>query len=105
MVLALMEVAEGLSFRSNPSHRSILTAMREKRPVRISKAALETLAIVAYRQPATKPEVDHIRGVDCGGTLKALLDRKDDPKVAQIIEGQNNILDSAMLCLARAICA
>ncbi|MBC7792712.1 MAG: SMC-Scp complex subunit ScpB, partial [Clostridia bacterium] len=36
---------------------------------------LETLAIIAYRQPVTKPEVDHIRGVDCGGTIRILLDR------------------------------
>ena len=36
---------------------------------------METLAIVAYRQPVTKPEADHIRGVDCGGTIKMLLDR------------------------------
>jgi segregation and condensation protein B len=45
------------------------------RPVRLSRAMLETLAIVAYRQPVTRPEVDDIRGVDCGPVLKTLLDR------------------------------
>ncbi len=71
----LVEVAEGFTFRSNPIYSDYLRAMRDERPVRLSKAALETLAIVAYRQPATKPEIDHIRGVDCGGTLRLLIDR------------------------------
>ncbi|MEL6546754.1 MAG: SMC-Scp complex subunit ScpB, partial [Myxococcota bacterium] len=71
----LVEVAEGFSFRSNPMYADYLRAMRDERPVRLSKAALETLSIVAYRQPATKPEIDHIRGVDCGGTLRLLIDR------------------------------
>ncbi|MEO0593500.1 MAG: SMC-Scp complex subunit ScpB [Myxococcota bacterium] len=71
----LLEVAEGFTFRSNPRYSGYMRAMRDERPVRLSRAALETLAIVAYRQPATKPEVDHIRGVDCGGTLRMLLDR------------------------------
>jgi segregation and condensation protein B len=46
------------------------------RPVRLTRAQLETLAIVAYRQPITKPEIDEIRGVDAGGTLHLLLDRQ-----------------------------
>jgi segregation and condensation protein B len=71
----LVQVAEGLTFRSNPRYSGLLRAMREERPVRLSQAALETLAIVAYRQPVTKPELDHIRGVDSGGTLRLLLDR------------------------------
>lgn len=83
----LVKVAEGYTFRSNPNYGDVLRAMREQKPVRLSKAALETLAIIAYRQPATKPEIDHIRGVDCGGTIRMLLDRnlvriigkKDEP--------------------------
>lgn len=71
----LIEVAEGFTFRSNPRHAGYLRATREERPVRLSRPALETLAIIAYRQPATKPEIDHIRGVDCGGTIRVLLDR------------------------------
>ena len=42
---------------------------------RLSPGALETLAIVAYRQPITRPEIEDIRGVDCGGTLRVLLER------------------------------
>ncbi|HXU60474.1 MAG TPA: SMC-Scp complex subunit ScpB, partial [Polyangia bacterium] len=45
------------------------------KPPRLSRAMLETLAIVAYRQPITRPEIDEIRGVDCGPVLKTLLDR------------------------------
>jgi segregation and condensation protein B len=71
----LVQVAEGLSYRSNPRYAHVLRAMREEKPQRLSQAALETLAIVAYRQPATKPEIDDIRGVDCGATLRLLLER------------------------------
>jgi len=48
----LVEVAQGFSFRSNPRYADYLRAMRDERPVRLSKAALETLSIVAYRQPS-----------------------------------------------------
>ena len=47
----------------------------QQKPVRLSRALLETLAICAYRQPITRPEIDEIRGVDSGGTLKTLIDR------------------------------
>ena len=83
----LVQVADGLTFRSNPQYSYVLRAMREEKPQRLSQAALETLAVVAYRQPVTKPEIDDIRGVDCGGTMRLLLDRnlvrivgkKDEP--------------------------
>lgn len=71
----LMEIAGGLTFRSHPKHAHAIRAMREQRPVRLSRAALEVLSVIAYRQPVTKADVDHIRGVDCGGTLRLLLDR------------------------------
>ncbi len=72
---SLVRVAEGLTFRSNPRYAYILQAMREEKPMRLSQAALETLSIVAYRQPVTKPEIDDIRGVDAGATMRLLLDR------------------------------
>ncbi len=71
----LIEVADGMTLRTNPRFADVLKAMREARPVRLSRAALETLAIIAYRQPVTKPEIDHLRGVDCTATIKLLLDR------------------------------
>jgi segregation and condensation protein B len=45
------------------------------RPQRLTRAMRETLSIVAYRQPITRPEIDDVRGVDCGPVLKTLLDR------------------------------
>lgn len=72
---ALLEVAGGLTFRSRSEYASVLLAMREEKPHRLSRPAMETLAIVAYRQPVTKPECDQIRGVDCGGTIKMLLEK------------------------------
>jgi segregation and condensation protein B len=47
-----------------------------KPPVRLSLPALETLAVIAYKQPATVPEINEIRGVDSGGVIATLLDRK-----------------------------
>jgi segregation and condensation protein B len=46
------------------------------KPLRLTRAALETLAIIAYRQPITRPEMEELRGVDCGAVTKALLERK-----------------------------
>jgi segregation and condensation protein B len=48
----------------------------QPKPLRLSKAALETLAIIAYKQPVIRSDVEHIRGVDCGGVLRVLLERK-----------------------------
>jgi len=71
----LVEVAGGYAFRTKTTHTDVLRAMREDKPFKLSRSAMETLAIIAYKQPVTKPEADFIRGVDCGGTLKVLLDR------------------------------
>jgi segregation and condensation protein B len=70
------EVADGYAFRSNPIVADYVRTFLEQRPVRLSRAQLETLSIVAYRQPITRPEVDDIRGVDCGPVLKGLLERE-----------------------------
>ncbi len=67
-------VAGGWQFRTNPDLQQEVLRLFESRPTRLSKAALETLAIVAYRQPVTRAVVDEIRGVDCGGVLKTLQD-------------------------------
>src|SRR5512145_325701 len=81
------EVADGFAFRSHPKVADYVRAFLEQKPVKLSRAQLETLAIVAYRQPITRPETDDIRGVDCGPVLKGLLERdlirvigkKDEP--------------------------
>jgi len=73
--MQLHGVAGGFQFRTNPENASWVQKLLAQKPVRLSRAQLETLAIVAYRQPITRPEIDEIRGVDSGGTLKTMLDR------------------------------
>jgi segregation and condensation protein B len=68
-------LSSGWHLRTNPENAAWVSKLLVGRPIRLSRAMLETLAIVAYRQPITRPEVDDIRGVDCGPVLKTLLDR------------------------------
>jgi len=72
---ALCEVAGGWQLRTRPELAEFVQRLELERPARISRAALETLAIVAYRQPVTRAEVEHVRGVDCGPVLRSLLER------------------------------
>ncbi len=71
-------VAGGYKFSSKPEHHEVLRRFVKslKPAVRLSKPALETLAVIAYRQPVTLPEIDEIRGVDCAGVIHTLLERK-----------------------------
>ncbi|MBV5338606.1 MAG: SMC-Scp complex subunit ScpB [Deltaproteobacteria bacterium] len=71
----LVEVAGGWQFRTRPALHSYVTRHIKTRTSKFSQSALETLAIVAYRQPITRAEVEHLRGVDCGGVLKSLLEK------------------------------
>lgn len=72
----LREIAGGWVFVTAPEHGEVLARMlRGKRKMRLSRAALETLAIIAYKQPVTKSEVEAIRGVDASGVLATLLER------------------------------
>ncbi|MEO5989352.1 MAG: SMC-Scp complex subunit ScpB [Candidatus Eisenbacteria bacterium] len=72
----LREMAGGWVFMTTPEQHEWVTRMlRGKRKARLSRAALETLAIIAYKQPVTKSEAEAIRGVDCSGTLATLLER------------------------------
>ena len=72
----LEEIGGGYAFRTSPAFAPFVREQVAKRPVKMSRAQLETLAIVAYRQPVTRPEIDDIRGVDSGGALKSLLERE-----------------------------
>ena len=74
--VVLHEVAGGWQLRSSPDNAAFARRFLKVKPQRLTRAALETLAIIAYRQPVTRPEVEEIRGVDCGAVVKALLDRK-----------------------------
>lgn len=71
----LVEVAGGWQFRTRPVFQSYITRHIKTKTSRFSQSALETLAIIAYRQPVTRAEVEHLRGVDCGGVLKSLLEK------------------------------
>ncbi len=71
----LIEVAGGWQFRTRPAFHSYITRHIKTRTSKFSQSALETLAIIAYRQPITRAEVEHLRGVDCGGVLKSLLEK------------------------------
>ncbi|HVR03693.1 MAG TPA: SMC-Scp complex subunit ScpB, partial [Polyangia bacterium] len=73
--IQLASLAGGWQFRTHPDNGAWVAKLVAARPQRLSRAMLEALAIVAYRQPITRPEIDEIRGVDCGPVLKTLLDR------------------------------
>lgn len=72
----LFEVAAGFQFRSRPELAPWIKKLRGLKPSMLSPAALETLAVVAYRQPVVKADVDRVRGVDVSGVLKGLLEKK-----------------------------
>ncbi len=74
--IVLHEVAGGWQLRTSPDNSAFARRFLRVKPQRLTRAALETLAIVAYRQPVTRPEIEEIRGVDCGAVVKALLERK-----------------------------
>ncbi|HEX7599695.1 MAG TPA: SMC-Scp complex subunit ScpB [Polyangia bacterium] len=73
--IEVVRLANGWHLRTNPEHANWVSRLLAGKPMRLSRAMMETLAIVAYRQPITRPEIDDIRGVDCGPVLKTLLDR------------------------------
>ena len=72
----LAEVADGFQFRTRPEHADWQRRLGRGRPFRFSRAAMETLAIIAYRQPITRAEIEYLRGVDSGGVVKTLLDKR-----------------------------
>lgn len=76
--MQIRPVAGGYQFASKPEHHEVLRKFVKslKPPLRLSKAALETLAVIAYRQPVTLPEMDAVRGVDCAGVVHTLLEKK-----------------------------
>ncbi|MDQ3262901.1 MAG: SMC-Scp complex subunit ScpB [Myxococcota bacterium] len=74
--IVLHEVASGWQFRTDPGSAEYVRRFLRVKPQRLTRAAVESLAIIAYRQPVTRPEIEDIRGVDSGAVLKALLDRK-----------------------------
>src|SRR5215468_5208072 len=76
--IEIREVADGYRFSTKPEHHEILKHFIKSQipPTRLSLAALETLAVIAYKQPVTVPEIQEIRGVHASGVIKTLLDKK-----------------------------
>ncbi|MFO7931505.1 MAG: SMC-Scp complex subunit ScpB [Thermodesulfobacteriota bacterium] len=72
----LREVAGGYQFRTRPEYRQWIERLLAPQPARLSKAAMETLAIAAYHQPVLRSEIEHIRGVNSGNTIRLLLEKK-----------------------------
>ncbi|MBI5282687.1 MAG: SMC-Scp complex subunit ScpB [Candidatus Solibacter usitatus] len=76
--LFIREVAGGYQMATKAEHHEVLRTFVKnlKQPLKLSQAALETLAVIAYKQPITMPEILEIRGVQGGGVVKTLIDRK-----------------------------
>lgn len=74
--IELVQVAGGYQFRSRSEFADYIRRLKKLKPTRFSPSALETLAIIAYRQPVTRSEIEYFRGVDSGGVIKSLLDKK-----------------------------
>jgi len=74
----IRQVAGGYRMSTKPEQHEMVRSFAKslKPPIRLSLPALETLAVIAYKQPATVPEINEIRGVDSGGVIATLLDRK-----------------------------
>lgn len=72
----LHEVANGYQFRTNSDFSDEIVRFKAIKPFRLSRAALEALAIIAYNQPITRLEVDQIRGVDSTGVIAVLLEKR-----------------------------
>ena len=76
--MEIRQVAGGYRMATKPEHHDVVRGFAKslKPPVRLSLQALETLAVIAYKQPVTVPEISEIRGVDSSGVIATLLDRK-----------------------------
>lgn len=85
--IQLKEVAGGYQLQTITANSPWIARLLKQKPIRLSRPALETLSIIAYRQPVTRPEIEEIRGVDSGGVIHTLLEydfikmegRKDVP--------------------------
>ena len=88
----LQSVSGGWILATKPEHSELLEEFAVKKVKRLTKAAAETLAIVAYKQPVSKTEIESIRGVDAAPTLKTLLEQE---LICQV--GRDNTLGHSLL--------
>lgn len=76
----LVHVAGGYQFRTRPEWKTYVKRLNQASPLRLSRAALEALTIVAYKQPVIRSDIEHIRGVDSGGLIRRPFSRSQtDP--------------------------
>jgi len=73
--IELREIAGGYQFRTKPNWAGWVGRLKKVKAIKLSQAALETLAIVAYRQPVIRPAVEEVRGVDSGSVLHTLMEK------------------------------
>ena len=71
----LVEVAGGYQYRTKPQWAEWVNRLKKVKAVKLSQSALETLAIIAYRQPVIRPEIEQIRGVDSGWVVRTLMEK------------------------------
>lgn len=92
--IQIRALAGGWKFSSKAEHHEVLRDFVKslKAPLRLSKPALEVLAAIAYRQPVTLPEINEIRGVDCGGVIHTLLEKK-----LLVTAGRKNVVGRPIL--------
>ncbi|HYC54975.1 MAG TPA: SMC-Scp complex subunit ScpB [Candidatus Binatia bacterium] len=74
--IRLVEVAGGWQLRTAPEHQRYVRKLFRERPQRLTRAATETIAIIAYKQPVTRMEIEAVRGVDSGGVIESLVERR-----------------------------
>jgi segregation and condensation protein B len=73
--IQLLKVSGGYQMRTHPKHAELVQKLVEEKPQRLSRSALEVLSIIAYKQPLTRADVDHVRGTDSGHIVKSLLEK------------------------------
>lgn len=73
--IRIVEIANGFQLRTPVENGAFVKMLNASKPFKFSRAALETLSIIAYRQPITRSDVEYLRGVDSGGVLKTLLEK------------------------------
>lgn len=109
--IELAQVSAGYRVRTAADLAPMIRRLWPERTQRLSRAALETLSIVAYRQPCTRAEIEEVRGVDCGGVVRSLLDRKlirlvgrkDEPGRPMLYSTTTTFLETFSLADLRAL--
>ena len=72
----LVEVAGGWQFRTAPEHHETVRKLFKEKPQRLTRAQMEVLTLIAYKQPVTRAEVEAVRGVDSSSVMEALVERR-----------------------------